>query len=155
MRRATNWKDVLAASLFMAVGAAFVAEAYFRLPLGTARRMGPGYFPSLVGALVVALGLLLLILAIGRKPSTLRGAPWRAIAAIGLAPIAFAAAVGPLGLVPATAGAAMVSAFASQKTTLPQAVSITFCLALFCAVLFNGALGLQVPLFGGTLEGSR
>jgi hypothetical protein len=51
-------KDALAGIMFALFGAAAVVLAR-QYPRGTLARMGPGFFPTVLGAVLVALGLLL------------------------------------------------------------------------------------------------
>ena len=53
-------KDFWAGLLLIAVGTLAVAIAH-DYPLGTARRMGPGYFPIVLGALLVLFGIYVLV----------------------------------------------------------------------------------------------
>ena len=48
-------KDFFAGLLFIAFGIAAIAIGS-NYPLGTAARMGPGYFPRILGILLIALG---------------------------------------------------------------------------------------------------
>src|SRR5919112_6830204 len=52
-------KDFAAGLLYMAVGTAF-AVASWGYRMGTASRMGPGYFPFWLGILMAAIGALVL-----------------------------------------------------------------------------------------------
>jgi hypothetical protein len=51
-----NAKDLFAGLLFVAVGVAAVVVGR-DYPLGSTSRMGPGYFPVLVGAVLILIGL--------------------------------------------------------------------------------------------------
>ncbi len=51
-------KDLVAGLLFIAVGIAAIAIAA-NYTLGTAARMGPGYFPRILGILLIVLGAIL------------------------------------------------------------------------------------------------
>ncbi|MBM3532182.1 MAG: hypothetical protein FJX60_04000 [Alphaproteobacteria bacterium] len=53
-----NRTDFAAGCLFIAVGVSTAAAAY-AYPFGTSMRMGPGYFPFLLGVLLAGLGLVL------------------------------------------------------------------------------------------------
>ena len=57
MIRIRSFKDFFAGLMFVAFGGAAVwmAQAY---PFGNAGRMGPAYFPTLVGSLLIILGAL-------------------------------------------------------------------------------------------------
>ena len=54
--RLRNARDLLAGLLFLAFGLAFllVAQNY---PLGSARRMGPAYFPVVLSLILIGVGL--------------------------------------------------------------------------------------------------
>ena len=51
-------RDILAGTLFIVIGALALlgARGY---PVGSAMRMGPGYFPAVLGVLLILLGALL------------------------------------------------------------------------------------------------
>ena len=143
-----NWKDVAAGLIFMAIGAFFSFDALSKLQIGTANRMGPGYFPVLLGGVCVALGALIALRSIGKPTSSIGAIPWRGVILIGVAPIAFGAAVSRLGLGPAVALAAVISAFASRRVGLPLALVLSAGLTLFSVLLFYYGLGLPIPVLG-------
>ncbi len=60
-----NAKDLFAGMLFVAVGVAAVVVGR-DYPFGSASRMGPGYFPVLVGAVLIFIGLVVA----ARAPAT-------------------------------------------------------------------------------------
>ena len=65
-------KDFFAGVLFVAVGiAAIVIAANY--PLGTAARMGPGYFPRILGILLILLGCALALRALRLQGSRSAG----------------------------------------------------------------------------------
>ncbi|WP_423460478.1 tripartite tricarboxylate transporter TctB family protein [Ottowia sp. VDI28] len=53
--------------MFATVGAAFAIGA-FEYTVGSAARMGPGYFPLMVGVLLTVLGLAVTVSALGARP---------------------------------------------------------------------------------------
>ena len=73
-----NPRDFLAGLLFMSFGAAALAMSQ-SYAIGTAARMGPGYFPRALGILLIVLGALLSLR--GFRPRWSRspngaGGPW-------------------------------------------------------------------------------
>ena len=52
---AINQKDAVAGAAFILAGAYFSLDAWFNLEMGSALRMGPGYYPLLVGLILVSL----------------------------------------------------------------------------------------------------
>ncbi len=62
--RIKSRKDFVSGLMFAAVGAAFAIGA-FEYTVGSAARMGPGYFPLMVGVLLAILGLVVAVAALG------------------------------------------------------------------------------------------
>ena len=66
--RISKPKDAIAGSLFLAIGgAAWLGSQDFQI--GTATRMGPGYFPQCLGLLLMLLGAASLLRALGTDPA--------------------------------------------------------------------------------------
>lgn len=150
MSSRVNLKDTASAAICILIGGFFAVQALRTLPLGSAARMGPGYFPLLIGGLLVALGLMLLVRALRTDNTPAAGdwAPLRGVVAILGAPIAFGLTVQPFGLVPALFLTVLVSTFASPQLGLRRAVVVSVLLTGFCALLFSAGLGITFPLFG-------
>ncbi|MFG1298197.1 tripartite tricarboxylate transporter TctB family protein [Xanthobacter sp. V3C-3] len=147
-----NPKDVMSGLLFIALAALFAWQA-LDLPMGTAVRMGPGYFPMVLAGLMGLLGLIVLINGLrfpGEMPS---GVAWRALAVLTFAVAFFGFAVRPLGFLPALAISVFVSALASTKFRLLTALANTAVMTLFAWVVFIKGLGLPLPLLGPWLGG--
>jgi Tripartite tricarboxylate transporter TctB family len=144
--------DILAGLIFVAFGLAFAITS-LSYELGTPLRMGPGYFPLALGGLLVFLGLL--IVGKGFIPSSgtdgegrLGSVPWRALFLIVLALLFFGLTVRGLGLVPATAVTALLTALASYRTGILAAAAIAAGLTVLCVLIFVLALQLRLPLLG-------
>jgi hypothetical protein len=142
--------DILAGLIFVAFGLAF-AGASLRYELGTPLRMGPGYFPLVLGGILVLLGLL--VMGKGFIPGSdgevrLGSVPWRGLILIVVAVLFFGLTVRGLGLVPATAVTALLTALASSRTGILAAVAIAAGLTVLCVLIFVLALQLRLPLFG-------
>ena len=56
-----NGKDFLAGAMFIVLGLAFLLVAQKNYQMGTAVRMGPAYFPSVLGGLLALLGVIVLV----------------------------------------------------------------------------------------------
>ena len=146
-------KDILSGLIFVGLGAAFgyAATGY---PLGTAFRMGPGYFPLVLAGLMALLGVL--IVAKGVTAAAAEGeigpVPWRGVVLILAALVYFGAGIRGLGLVPSLFGAALLSALASRRNGPASALVIALALTLLCVLIFHYGLGLPVPLFGPWLR---
>lgn len=145
---AVNRVDLLAGAIFSVIGAAFAAYAWRYLDLGTPFRMGPGFFPVLLGLLLTALGLGIAGGGLFGRPTAIGALPWRAMLLLTLSPIVFGMTIRSLGLAPATALAVVIAAFASPTITPARAVVVTLALTAFCCLIFVVALGQPLPLFG-------
>jgi hypothetical protein len=144
-------KNVAAGAIFTVIGAYFCIEAALNLRMGTAFRMGPGYFPIVIGGLLVLFGLAIAFL--GGESDRPDDGPvaWRGFILITIAPLVFAVIVNGLGLVPAMLASVFVSAFASRKMTFWLAVILTAALSTFCVLVFSVGLNLPLRLFAGPL----
>jgi uncharacterized membrane protein len=147
-----NVKDLGAGLIFIAIGVAFGLGAT-GLEIGTALRMGPGYFPLVLAGLLVALGLAIVAQSVGHKATDGTPVPWRGLVLILAVPIIFGLTVRGLGLAPALAIAVLISAFASRRMSVPLALALSLGLTLFCLLVFSFGLGLPLRLFGPWLGG--
>jgi len=116
-------------------------------PIGTAVRMGPGYFPLWVGGLVALLGAVLLVQALRFDGPRLPRVQWRPLLLILVGGVAFGYLLKPLGLVLATAVLVIVSAFGGHEFRLREAILLGIALAIFSIGVFVYALGLPFPLW--------
>lgn len=93
-------KDLLAGLTFLliGIGAIVVARDY---PFGTAMRMGSGYFPTVLGAILVGFGVFLMARGARSKEQAVMTWGWRPLACIVAAMVLFGFLLPRLGLVPA------------------------------------------------------
>jgi len=143
-----NRNDLAAGAIFVALGVAFGGEALLSLPIGSALRMGPGYFPLLLSGLLVLAGAAIAFRSIGEAEPALGPMPWRGLAVLLPAPIVFGATIRGLGLVAATALVVLISAFASRRVSPLLAILLAVGLTAFCVAIFHYGLGLPIRLFG-------
>jgi hypothetical protein len=146
--------DILAGLIFVAFGLAFAITS-LSYELGTPLRMGPGYFPLALGGLLVLLGLLIVgkgFISSSSAEGRFGSVPWRALFLLVVAVLFFGLTVRGLGLVPATAVTALLTALASYRTGILAAVAIAAGLTVLCVLIFVFALQLRLPLFGPWLS---
>lgn len=148
MQRRRSFPDVLAGGIFVLIGGTFVAGS-FGYDRGTPLRMGPGYFPLVVGAIVVALGLAVVVKGLVAGETIPFGAvPWRAVALIVLAVAFFGFFIGSLGFVPTAAVTALLTTLASRRVRLLPALAVTAGLTVAATLIFVVGLQLRIPLWG-------
>ena len=139
-------KDFWAGVMFFgfAVVAVLAARGY---SLGSAGRMGPGYFPLLLGLVLGGLGALL----IGRS-LVLDGEPVPRLHVVPLAIIAvavclFGLAIEPLGLVVSLAILVVLSAWAGPQFRVVETMALALALIVFSVGVFVYALGLTLTIW--------
>ena len=138
--------DLIAGCLFAAVGAAFVAVAQ-NYDFGTARRMGSGYFPTVLGGLLAAIGLVLILGSLAGARKKLERFAFGSLALVIAGIIAFGLLIRAAGLVPAIVALVLIASGASDRFRWSSAAALAAALAAFCWITFSVALGLPVPAF--------
>ena len=141
-------KDFWAGIMFAATGAAamFMARDY---PFGSTLRMGPGYFPIVLGALLAAFGLWFIAKGLRSQERIERGWSVRALLVLPLALVLFGVLVERLGFVPALAVLIFGSAAAGTQFKLAEVALLTAVLTALCVAVFIWGLGLPYPLLPG------
>ena len=139
-------RDFCAGLIFMFFGAlaAYVARDY---PMGSAVRMGPGYFPYLLGILLALLGVVICLRSLVIHGERIESVNLRALLLVLGAVGVFAATIESAGIVIATVLLVGVGAAASPESRLREVVVlIVFLLALAVGV-FTYGLGLPFKIF--------
>jgi hypothetical protein len=150
--RKTNSKDVLAGLMFLAFGVLFwlLAQGY---PMGSARRMGPAYFPNLLALVLILIGGVTTVRGLLSRSTPLGPFAGKALLLVTVAVALFGFAVEGAGLAVATILLVVVSSAAGSSLKLPAAMALALALAAFCVVVFRLALGLPFPIVGPWLGG--
>ena len=137
----------LCAALFIFFGAFFALQS-LSLEIGTALRMGPGYFPLVLAIVLILLGAIILVQAIRVEGEPIGPMAWRGMLFILPAPIFFGLTVRGLGFVPSIFLTALIAAFASGRMKPLTALVLSAGLTLFSVLVFSYALGLPFQRFG-------
>jgi len=143
-----NSKDFWSGLMLIAIGAAavFIARDY---PFGTALRMGAGFFPVVLGVVLVLFGLY--FAARGLRGGAQIEGNWspRALIVLPLAFVAFGILMDHAGFVPAMLALMVGSAAAGTEFRIGEVLSLSVLLTVICVALFIWALGLPYPLIVG------
>lgn len=146
---ANAWRkrDIWAGALLALLGGAvfYQSRSY---GIGTLGQMGPGFFPSVLGALLLIAGIL--IAATSKDAAVLirpSAAAWRGASLVLLSVLAFVAAAAHLGLLPATFASVAIAGFADRRNSLRDVLAMACVLTVFCYVVFSWGLHLQLPAF--------
>jgi len=141
-------KDFVAGLLFVAVGAAaiIIGAGY---TLGTAAHMGPGYFPRMLGILLVVIGAVLSLRSLRLRGESLPAWKWRPTVVVLGSVVLFGAIVTPLGLVLSTIVLIVLSSAASAEFRPREAMVSSVLLAAVVVGVFVFGLHLQLPIWPG------
>lgn len=132
---------------FIALGGFFVYQC-LNLELGTAFRMGPGFFPLILAVILTLLGVIVLVQATRVKGDPIGPLALRGMLFILPAPVFFGLTVRGLGFVPSLFFTALIAAFASSRMRPGLALALAVAITIFSAVVFSYALGLPFERFG-------
>ena len=138
-------RDVIAGALFIAFGAAglWIGSDY---AVGTAFRMGPGYFPRVLCGILVLLGLFIagkgLVIG-GERPE---GLHWRPLILVTIAVLAFAGLIGTVGLLPAAAAVVFIGAVGGPEFRPLEGILLAVLLTAAAIALFKFGLSMTMPI---------
>ena len=151
--RIRNPRDFWAGAIYLAL--AIVAIGIGRsYQLGTSERMGPGYFPTVLGSILALFGVVSIGRSFIRPGEAIAALAWRPLVLVLGATVLFGLLLDRLGLLIALPCLIVVSALASRYSRL-DATSIVAMIGLvaFCALVFVKGLGVPMPLIGTWLGG--
>ncbi|HZT25968.1 MAG TPA: tripartite tricarboxylate transporter TctB family protein [Pseudolabrys sp.] len=150
MRRLFSLKrDYYAGALMMLLGL-ITAHEGSNYPMGTLYQMGPGYFPIALGILLIFLGALIALTAIGstveEQEFSMPKPEWRGWACIIAGPVLFIVLGRSTGMLPATFACVFVAALGDRETTLKGALVLSTVVTIFGVLLFHYLLQLPMPV---------
>ena len=150
-------KDFFSGLLFMSVGGAFAWGAT-QYTVGTGARMGPGYFPLMLGVLLALLGVVITFKALVLE--TQDGEPvgnwaWKPLFFIIAANLVFGVMLGGLpsiklpamGLMVAIYALTLIASLASEDFKLKEVLLLATVLAVMSYLTFSLLLKLQFPVW--------
>jgi putative tricarboxylic transport membrane protein len=145
-------KDFWSGALYIFFGsvALLVGRDY---GMGTALRMGPAYFPFLLGGLLILVGAISLIRSFFVQGTPIGRLALKQLAIVVGSVIFFGAIVRGAGLVIALPLLAMVSAAASVRFLWAPSIVMAAGLTIFCILVFVKGLGVPLPLLGSWFGG--
>lgn len=139
-------KDFLAGSLFILAGAIFfwVSRDY---GMGTSRRMGPGYFPTVLSLLLTLIGAGVLLISL-RSSEQVDGFSVRAFTCVILGTVIFGVLIRDAGILIAVVTLVLVAAAGNRESKWLPMGALAAGMALLCYGLFVKGLGMPIPIFG-------
>jgi hypothetical protein len=149
-----NPKDFYAGLVFMFFGAVSMVIAP-RYQIGMAARMGPGYFPFVLGGMLTILGLVISLRSVSRDGGGRKGIPFRTKQTVLVLSsiVLFGLLLRPLGLILSTLILVIISSTASYEFKMKVAIMNAFILLIIILIIFIYFLKFQIPVWPFFLAG--
>jgi putative tricarboxylic transport membrane protein len=131
--------------IFFGSSAMLIAREY---GMGTAIKMGPAYFPTVLGGLLAAIGAISVM-----RSFIVSGAPigrfaFKGLTLVTLSALIFGFIVRSAGLAVALPLLVMIGALASSQFRLASTLIMAAGLTIFCILVFIEGLGIPLPIIG-------
>lgn len=144
-------KDFWSGVLFVLLGIFFIVFAQ-RHELGTASRMGPAYFPTLLGALMAIVGAIVALRGLVKAPETpeegrVEKFHWGVLVLILGSVVIFSLLLSTFGLMISLAAMIVVSMFASRTVNWKETIGMIVLLDALAYVIFVLGVGMYVPVW--------
>jgi putative tricarboxylic transport membrane protein len=132
--------------MFIASGLFFALWAMEFYQMGTAVRMGPAYFPTVLGFLLVALGAIILGGSFALEGPKVPTFNFRPLVLVTVATVAYGYLMKPGGLVVATAALVYISAAGGHEFSWKEVTILFVALIIMSIVVFVKGLTLPFPI---------
>lgn len=139
-------KDFWSGLMFLAFAAVTLVTAS-GYSMGRGGRMGPGYFPTLLGGVLALLGVILVARSFLIRGEAVQRIELRPLVVLTLCVILFGLMIQPLGLVLALVATTFLATFAGREGRLVEALLLSLALTVLAVLLFVFALGLPLPVW--------
>jgi Tripartite tricarboxylate transporter TctB family len=139
-------RDFLAGLLFICIGAGslFMALSY---PFGDLQRMGPGFFPRVLGGILIVFGVVTLVRGLKSGEPVLGGWAWFPLAMLTAALVSFGWLMEHVGMLPALVVMFFVSAYAGREFRFLEVMILTVIMCVAATAIFVWGLKLPYELF--------
>lgn len=143
-----NPKDFWSGVLFASIGLAFaIIVKVHEYPMGTSSRMGPGYFPFVLGCMMAGLGAIIIIQALASTGGRISKFAWRPLIWVLSAFVIFGVTAKLVGLVVAIILLVMISSYGGHEFKWKEAVISSVILAAGSVAVFVYGLKLPFPIW--------
>jgi hypothetical protein len=139
-------KDFWSGLLFIAIGSAAIILGS-KYTIGSAARMGPGYFPRVLGILLILLGLILAVRALKLKGWPIAPWKWRPTLIVLGSVVLFGQIVQTVGLALSTVILIVLASAASHEFRWKEALMVGIALAALSVGVFIIGLKLTLPIW--------
>lgn len=142
-------RDLVAGLAMLAVGVFVALYASSNYQVGSAERMGPGYFPTLLGWILAFFGLVVALLSFRAVVHLLTPPPFtpRPFIAVIVSVWLFSVLISRIGLIPTTIVTVMVTAVGSNSFRPARALVLGVSLSVIAWLIFTLGLQMTLPAF--------
>ncbi|WP_460274364.1 tripartite tricarboxylate transporter TctB family protein [Celeribacter sp. ULVN23_4] len=140
--------DLVGGVLLAAIGLFVVFYALAHYEIGSLRRMGPGFFPTFLGAALTLLGVMVALPALARRGEAIQIA-WKECLAVLAAILIFAAGLDRLGLVLVTLTSVLIASLAAPDRRIGWRIVLALVVTALSVAVFSFGLKMTVPLWPG------
>jgi hypothetical protein len=148
MLRIRSPKDFWSGALFMGIGI-FAIVMGSKYSVGTAARMGPGYFPRALGILLLVLGVLITVRGLRVTGPGIPAWKWKPTLMVLGSVVVFGLIVEKLGMALSTIVLIALASAASHEFRPKEALISGVLLAALAVGVFVIGLNLQLPIWPG------
>ena len=141
LERKDFWSGIML--IVVGGGSLLIARNY---QFGSSLRMGPGYFPSVLGGILAVLGGIVLFDSFVIEGTPVPKFHFRPLIFILISSLAFAYLLKPLGLVLASAALVFISAYGGHEFKWKEVAILTVVLIIFSVIVFVKGLTLPFPI---------
>lgn len=142
-----NMKDFWTGVIYIAFGSAaiIIGRDY---GMGTAVKMGPAYFPTILSTLLIAIGGISLVRSFLKPGSPVGAFALRGLVLITASIILFGLILRDAGLIIALPVLVIISSYASRHFRWQYSLMFAVGLTVFCIFIFLKGLGVPIPILG-------
>ena len=145
-------RDFWAGAMFAGFGLFFVAWSFAHYQMGSAVRMGPGYFPAVLGGLLVVLSAVVIVKSLAVDGPKVAPFHFRPLVLVSLSVLAYGYLMQPGGLAVATAAAVFIGALAGHEFRWKEVSVVALVLLIFSYLVFVKGLTLPFPMCPSFIE---
>jgi uncharacterized membrane protein len=146
-------RDLVSGMLCVAGGIGVLCEAY-KDKIGSLDRLGPGFYPAVLGVLLILVGMLITATTLTGSShdddaagDTIAAPDWRGCLCIVGGVLAFVFVAWLAGLAPAIFACVFVGALGDRTASLRGSLIMAAVMAITGTVLFGYLLGINMPLW--------
>jgi Ca2+/Na+ antiporter len=142
--------DFWSGVMFIAVGAAFAGLAT-EYDYGTPQRMGPAFFPTMLGGLLILIGLVVGLEGLAKEDphghNKIEKFSFPSVAWVTLAIVVYGLLLRPMGIIVANVAMVVIAMLASHEFKWKEAIALSVVMTLIVYGVFIYGLKLTVPVW--------